>query len=85
LPFNWSEKDSEKLVCVRVIPNKNDRDANVDFDWSVGMELQDQCGSLTVQNRACPEDRVSITDASGVSQITITQTKLHSGRFQLVD
>ena len=53
VPFNWDDKDGEKLVCVRAIPGKHEPDANCDFDWSVGIPLDhhEECGNLIIQNR----------------------------------
>jgi len=54
LPFHWSDRESEKFVCVRIIPSKNDKDYTEDFDWSSGITLQD-CGSIIVCNRQIKE------------------------------
>jgi hypothetical protein len=59
LPFHWSDREAEKLVSVRVIPSKNDKDYSEDFDWSSGITLQD-CGSIIVCNRQITE-RQSVT------------------------
>ena len=50
MPFHWNEKDSEKKVCVRIIPSKTDSDCSDDFDWSIGFTLSD-AGSMTLHNR----------------------------------
>jgi len=51
LPFNWSDKDKEREVSVKVIPSKHDQNYADDFDWSASGISLDQMGTVIVYNR----------------------------------
>jgi hypothetical protein len=53
IPFHWHDKDQDKMVAVRVMPD-NDLSAGK-YNWSSGIRL-DQVGSLVVYNRLYQAD-----------------------------